>query len=254
MGVHVTSSKAVATVTMNWPESRNALDLDRIQEVATAVSHAAATSRAIVLTGAGAFCSGANLSSVASSSRGSDQRRDDIEAVPQSLIKIIVNAEVPVFAAIDGPAIGLGFDLALACEERFIGPNGWCMQGWGRIGVIAGTGGTLMLSELNPCLLWRLLAEQPRISGQLAERWGIGEAVEEGTALAAATARANSVASLPIKAIHAYTKLSRESLKRQLDDHLKVCAAHQAELLADPGLPDRISRLRSRSAQAVPRA
>lgn len=251
MGVQVSTSLDVATVTMNWPETRNALDLDRISALTAAITDATATANVVVLTGNGAFCAGANLSSVVSSSRTAAQRQGDIEAVPQSLIKTIVDAPVPVFAAIDGPAIGLGFDLALACDARFLGPDGWCMQGWARIGVIAATGGVLMLAEHNPTLLWTLLADQPRITGPMAEQWGIGESVGSGTALEAATSRAASVAGLPVKAVRAYKQLSRGSLKRHLEDHLRTCAALQASLLADPGVPERVARLLRDRKQSV---
>jgi enoyl-CoA hydratase/carnithine racemase len=238
-------SQSVSTVTMDWPETRNALDQDQIMDVSGAITHSAASNvRAIVLTGSGAFCSGANLRAVAKRhTMNVSERRKEIENIAQTIVSAIVASPIPVFAAIDGPAIGFGFDIALACDSRLIGPKGWCMQGWGRVGVIPGTGGELLLRLRNPSLLWHLLADQPRITGADAERWGIGEAVEVGTALEAAKARALAIARLPDEAIKAYVELSRESLRSMLPSHLERCADTQARLLTDPDLPRRIADL-----------
>ena len=68
------------------------------------------------------------------------------------------------------------------------------MQGWGRIGLVPGTGGELLLRRLNPAILWKLLERQPRIDGPLCAKWGIGEPVTEGSARDAAIARATALA------------------------------------------------------------
>jgi 2-(1,2-epoxy-1,2-dihydrophenyl)acetyl-CoA isomerase len=170
-------------------------------------------------------------------------RRADVKDVAQALIRALIDSPVPLFAAIDGPAVGLGFDLALACDVLFFGPTGWAMQGWGRIGAIPGTGGELLLRRRNPGLLWRLLATQPRIDAALAERWGIGEAVSVGTALHAAQERAVALTSLPLAAVRAYVALNRDALRRDLGGHLALCAQLQPTLLADAGIGRRVDAI-----------
>jgi enoyl-CoA hydratase/carnithine racemase len=159
------------------------------------------------------------------------------------VIRQLLALEVPTVAAVDGAAVGMGFDLALACDSRLIGPAGWCMQGWGRAGLTAGTGGCLMLRLLNPSILWKLLEEQPRIDGILAERWGLGEAVTEGTARDAAVRRISALARLPRRALASYVSFHREPLRERLEAHLSQAAQIQAGLLADPGFGDRVAAL-----------
>jgi enoyl-CoA hydratase/carnithine racemase len=67
--------------------------------------------------------------------------------------------------------------MALARDDRLIGPGGWFMPGRARVGLIAGAGGELLLRLRNPSILWKLLAEQSRITGPEAERYGLSEAV-----------------------------------------------------------------------------
>lgn len=163
---------------------------------------------------------------------------------PQRAIRAIVNSTVPVLAAVDSAAVGLGFDLALAYDHRLIGPAGSCMQGWGRIGLIPGTGGVLLLSRLNPTLLWRLLATQERLDGPTAERYGLAQVVAEGTALEAALAQAHSPAKQPREVLELYVSLHRGALRSVILGRLDVCAREESRLLADPALAQRIAPLR----------
>ena len=246
MGILRTDAGPVAVVTLDWPERRNALDIDAMRALGEALRAEAARPgvAAVVLTGNGAFCAGADLRRVVSrQSLSEDERRADVRNAAQALIWAVVDAPVPVLAAIDGPAVGLGFDLALACDERFVGREGWCMQGWGRIGAIPATGGELLLRLRNPMLLWHLLADQPRVDGPTCERWGLGWAVEEETALDAALARGTALAELPLPALHAYVRLARSSIRAQLVEHLALCADEQPSLLADRGIAGRIDRV-----------
>lgn len=233
---------AALVVTIDRPEVRNALDLDALDDIQRILATVDANPdiAGVVLTGNGAFCSGANLKSLASRAAGPEQaRRGGVEKHAQGVIRQLLALDVPTVAAVDGAAVGMGFDLALACDSRLIGPDGWCMQGWGRVGLIGGTGGCLILRLLNPSILWKLLEEQPRIDGILAERWGLGEAVTEGTARDAAVHRISALARLPRRALASYVSFHREPLRERLDSHLSQAAEIQAELLADPGFADR---------------
>jgi 2-(1,2-epoxy-1,2-dihydrophenyl)acetyl-CoA isomerase len=234
------------TITLARPDLRNALSLEGMRALTAAiVEHGGAShTRSIILTGEGAFCAGANLRDVVERrNMPTATRRAAVKDIAQTLIRTLIDAPVPLFAAIDGPAVGLGFDLALACDDLLFGPDGWAMQGWGRIGAIPGTGGELLLRRRNPGLLWRLLAEQPRIDGRLAERWGIGEAVADGTALQVARQRALALTSLPRQAVTAYVSLSRDALRRDLTRHLALCARVQPRLLSDRGIVGRVDAI-----------
>jgi 2-(1,2-epoxy-1,2-dihydrophenyl)acetyl-CoA isomerase len=242
MTVRVEQRDFVATVTLDWPGTRNALTLDRIAEVSAAIAQAAlgGGARCLILTGSGAFCAGADLHAVAARHAVAiEEREREIRTIAQSIVRTLVGLPIPTIAAVDGPAIGLGLDMALACDCMLIGPDGWLMQGWGRVGVIPGTGGELLLRMRNPRLIWRLLAEQRRIRAADAERWNIGEAVTGRSALDAAAERAHQLARLPLPALTAYVELNREQLRARLSDHLDRCAAVQARLLGDSAFPGR---------------
>jgi 2-(1,2-epoxy-1,2-dihydrophenyl)acetyl-CoA isomerase len=247
MGVKYQRHNEVAIVTLDWPERRNSLQPADLREVEGAIQRAAGEGAAgIVLTGNGAFCSGGHLSGIAErTTMPASEHRAQISACAQGVIRALVSVPIPVLAAIDGPAIGLGFDIALACDDRLIGPSGWCMQGWGRVGLIPGAGGVLLLRLLHPTLLWRLLATQQRMTGPDLERWGLGEAVNQGTALEVAIERAEALSALPRDVLELHVSLQRTALRRELPEHLDICAREQAHLLADPALAERIEKLRN---------
>lgn len=232
MGVEVTTDGTAATVRMGWTTQRNALGPDEARVLARAVRQACDDSTtSVTLTGEGSFCAGGKLPEFVrlGSELAPEQMADRIYGVMQDVVRALLECPVPTIAAIDGPAIGLGMDLALACDMRFVGPSGWLQQGWAAAGLIPGTGGASMLGRLNPTVLWRLLADQPRLDAAACVRDGLAEAGLP-TALAAADRRAHNLAALGRATVSGYVALSRSS-RTPDDDHFRTAARIQADLL-----------------------
>jgi enoyl-CoA hydratase/carnithine racemase len=236
----------VALITIDRPEKRNALTLSAIDELTALIKglgHDPGVS-GLVLTGNGAFCSGADLGSIlAKAAEGPGGIEETIELGPQRLVRALLDLPFPTVAALNGPAIGMGMDLALACDSRLLSPSGWMLQGWGRVGLIPGAGGELLLRQRNPSILWKLLEEQRPIDGLQAERWGLGEPVD-GDAVKAAVQRLTLLAQrLPRAALATYAELFRRGLRQELDEHLAVCARAQVDLLTDGGFTARVANV-----------
>jgi enoyl-CoA hydratase/carnithine racemase len=151
---------------------------------------------------------------------------------------------VPTIAAVDGAAIGLGMDYALACDMRLIGPAGWLQQGWARAGLIAGTGGVGLLHRLNPTALWRIVGTQPRLDAAACVSLGLGEEAAT-TALAAARERADSFQSIPRVALREYCQLSREA-SWPAESHFRQSARVQAGLIRSETFRDTARQLLGR--------
>ena len=133
----------VAVITLDRHERRNALDIEHCRGLRQAVDDAAASgARAIVVAGAGSsFCAGADLTAV----YGPEFRR-----ALYSMLEAVASVPVPVIAAVNGPAIGAGTQLAIACDLRVAAPsaafavptarNGLAVDRWTirRLGLLAG--------------------------------------------------------------------------------------------------------------------
>ena len=247
MGVVTQVAGPAALVILDWPEKRNALGPEQAGELAAALRTAAADPgvRGVVITGNGAFCAGGDIKGmVARADMPPEERRALVYSAYQGLIRAVLELPVPTVAAVDGPAVGMGFDLALACDSRFIGPEGWCRQGWARLGLIPGTGGELLLRERAPGALWRLLDGQPKVHADLADRLGIAERTGDLTAREAALRRVQSYAVYSRATLAGYVRLNRSELRARLEEHQAECLSVQLELLADP-------EFRSRAGEAL---
>jgi 2-(1,2-epoxy-1,2-dihydrophenyl)acetyl-CoA isomerase len=144
-----TEDGAVATVTLSRPERRNALSSSAAREVRDAIVEAS-DARVIILTGAGgAFCAGGDLDELAA---WSDLPEAEIGGTLyetfQGMIRAIRSSDSVVIAAIPGPAVGAGMDLALACDLRVASTDARLGQVWVRLGVIPGTGGAWLTQAL----------------------------------------------------------------------------------------------------------
>lgn len=107
----------VAVVTLTRPDRRNALDAGVCTALTGALGDAAAADvRAVLLRGEGpVFCAGANL-------KGGVYADDFFTALERMLVTV-TDLPVPVIADIQGPAVGAGCQLALACDLRVMGPD-----------------------------------------------------------------------------------------------------------------------------------
>ena len=244
VGVRVERDGPACLVILDWPERKNALGPQDADAISQALQQAALAPdvHGVVLTGEGAFCAGVNLKdTLERAAMSPEERRQMVYRSFQGLMRTLIAVPVPTIAAIDGPAVGSGFDLALACDSRFIGPAGWCMQGWGRLGFVPGTGGELLMRRLAPNALWSVLEAQPRIGADLAEKLGLGEASGEMSARQRAVTRVAALAkSLSRQALEAYVELYRSELRTQLEPHLEAAREHQVHLQVAAGLRKRV--------------
>ena len=234
MTAEVATTGPVTSITLRWERQRNALGPDEADELADAIRRGATTgASALVLRGEGAFCAGGHLPAIAALVRDyPDDLREVVYRRYQGVVRALHACPVPTIAAVDGAAIGLGMDIALACDMRIVGDGGWMRQGWAAAGLITGTGGVALLERLAPGTSWRLLCTQERLDAAACAALGIGEATE-GSAFDAATQRAEELARLPRATIVGYVKLHR-SLRWPDDHFFDQCAQIQADLLRSP--------------------
>lgn len=140
---------SVAVLTLNRPAARNAMDGALLKALVHGLTSATADSevRAIVLTGAGgAFCAGADLKVAVA--EGAFRKPGPILDEYHAIIRAIVAAPKPVIAAVDGPAVGFGCDLALACDLRVLSTQASLQERFVHIGLMPDGGGTFLLPRL----------------------------------------------------------------------------------------------------------
>jgi enoyl-CoA hydratase/carnithine racemase len=231
--IQVSTEAGVASVVIDRPERRNAMSETTMREIAHALS--------VVGGDNGAFCAGIDIRWLNSrSAQETVGRGVSFYNEPQDMIRAILATPVPVIAAVDGPAVGMGMDLALACDLRFIGPAGWFHQGWARAGLIPATGGVRFTEALAPGLIWQLLTRQEPLRPAQAAACGLAEAAA-GTALEAARSLAAQLAEMPTEALRGYVRLSRASRTDRLEDHLAQAAEIQLSLFEQGGYQDALA-------------
>jgi enoyl-CoA hydratase len=190
-------SGAVAVVTIERPEVRNAVDQPTREALAGAFRRfdAEPEQSVAVLSGAGgAFCAGADLKA-----RASGQRKPYGEDGDGPMGPTRMRLSKPVIAAIEGPAVAGGLELALWCDMRVAARDATLGVFCRRFGIPLIDLGTLRLPRLiGHSRAMDLILTGRGVSGEEAERIGlVNRVVEPGQALAAAIELAEELARLP---------------------------------------------------------
>ena len=135
-------SEGIAQITLNHPKSRNALSLQMREALGAVVAQVRddESVQAVLLTGAGgAFCSGGDITSMLDTSQGGMAWRERIRRLHRWFPEL-VNLEKPVIAAVDGPAFGAGFSLALTADFILASPKASFCAVFARMGLIPDLG------------------------------------------------------------------------------------------------------------------
>ena len=228
----------VALLTLNRHEVRNELTGTKlaaeIADVAEWINRDERVS-ALVLTGAGAaFSAGGNVKHMLDREHGSFGGdvyavQDKYRAGIQRMARAMHGLEVPAIAAVNGPAVGAGFDLACMCDLRIGSTEARVAESFLTLGLIPGDGGGWMLQRL---VGWQRAAELT-FSGRMvaadeALRLGIFlEVVEPDELLARARELAASFAARPPQAVRLTKRLLRYAQRMEFRDYLEVCAMVQ---------------------------
>ena len=174
----------VATVTFNRPEKLNALSSTVLADLDAALDELSARNDvgAVILTGAGrAFVAGADIGGLSEAKPGELER---FSRVGQTLFRRIERSPKPVVAAINGFALGGGFELALACHLRIASDTAKFGLPEVKLGLIPGYGGTQRLPRLiGRGAALRLILTGDSIDAAEALRLGVVTAVVPGDAL-----------------------------------------------------------------------
>lgn len=218
----------VLTVTLDRPERRNAVHGPLHRELASLFSalRGARDLGAVVLTGRGrAFCAGGD----ATWFRQADPADiDEMLADARSLVHDLLEIPVPVIAAVNGPAVGLGATLALFCDVVFADEDATIADPHVRMGVVAGDGGAVVWPLLMGLRAKRYLMTGDSIDATRAAELGlIDEVVPDGRVVEAAQDLARRFAEGPRLAI-AGTKSAVNQLVRHA-----VAAAFETSLVLE---------------------
>jgi 2-(1,2-epoxy-1,2-dihydrophenyl)acetyl-CoA isomerase len=150
--IQVGEADCITTITLNRPDKLNAFIGHMRRDLAEALEHAGSDrgTRVVIITGAGrAFCAGGDIAFMAELM----QRRDAEEfsrilGAGRRVILAIRQMTKPVIAAINGPASGAGFNLALACDLRIAANTATFSQSFAKVGLHPDWGGTYFLPRL----------------------------------------------------------------------------------------------------------
>jgi enoyl-CoA hydratase/carnithine racemase len=233
----------VLTLTMSQPETRNALTgntaVDEFVQACDEIRRDRSV-RVVILTGEGpVFSSGGNVKDMQrffqqqiSAEAIREEYRNGIQRLPRALY----NLDVPVIAAVNGPAVGAGLDLACMCDIRIASEKATFAESFVRVGIVPGDGGAWLL----PRAVGRAKAAEMAFTGeaipaQEALDCGLVSRVVAPEALMeTAMTIARKIAANPGGVLRMTKRLLREGEHASLDSLLEISASYQAIAHMEP--------------------
>jgi len=228
----------IVTLTLNRHETRNAISEDEMVDALEAACqrvNADQSVRVVILTAAGsAFSSGGNVKDMrdkkgmfgGTATEIRDGYRRGIQRIPLA----INNLEVPIIAAVNGPAIGAGCDLTMMCDMRIASEKALFAESFVKVGLIPGDGGAWFLPRVVGLSRANEMAftGEP-VNAQTALAWGmVSSVVAPEELLSAANELANRIAVNPPGALRMTKRLIKEGQDMRLEPLLDMSASMQA--------------------------
>ncbi len=235
-----TLNQHILLVTLNRPDLHNAIShetminaLERMCEQANANKDV----RVVIITGAGkSFCAGGNIKDMKQKtdmfSGSEDEIREaykkGIQRIPLAMQKL----EVPAIAAVNGAAIGAGFDLSMMCDIRIASEHARFAESFVKLGLIPGDGGAWFLPrKIGAARAAHMTLTGMTLDAQQALEWGIiSERVSAEELLPRAFKIAEQIAGNPPQAVRETKRLLNMSEDLSLQEMLDACAKTQATL------------------------
>lgn len=221
----------IGTLTLDRPDSLNAMSPEMIGELTIAAAWLAdrAPLRALIVTGAGrAFSSGGDVNWF---KRGVTDEEIDLPSEVRRGAEVLHQAIIdfrripyPVIAAVNGPAAGAGFSLALSCDLRIASENAFFAIAYGRIGASPDGGMTYFLPRVvGPSKALELALADPNLDAKAALELGlVSEVVGADRLLPRAHEKAEKLAAKAPHYVRMAKQLLHESIEHSLSDHLQL--------------------------------
>ncbi|WP_279213881.1 crotonase/enoyl-CoA hydratase family protein [Delftia acidovorans] len=228
---------AILILTMNQPETRNALTgntaVEEFVQVCDEIRRDASV-KAVILTGAGPiFSSGGNVKDMQrffddalTPDAIREEYRQGIQRIPRALNQL----DVPVICAINGPAIGAGLDLTCMCDIRIASETATFAESFVRVGIVPGDGGAWLL----PRAVGRAKAAEMAFTGEAIDAQQalacglVSRVVPADQLLPTARALADKIAANPGAVMRMTKRLLREGEHSTLESLLELSAGYQA--------------------------
>jgi 2-(1,2-epoxy-1,2-dihydrophenyl)acetyl-CoA isomerase len=221
----------IGTLTLDRPDVFNAMSPEMILDLGTAFAWLAdqAPLRGLIVTGAGnAFCSGGDINGFKAGVEDDSidlpaQVRRGAEALHTAIVDLR-RIPYPVVAALNGPAAGAGFSLALACDFRIASETTFLACAYGRIGASPDGGMTYFLPRIvGPSRALEILLEDPNLTAAEALEEGlVSEVVAPGALIEAARAKAEKLAKMAPHYVKMAKRLCGVSIENGITEHLQL--------------------------------
>jgi enoyl-CoA hydratase len=240
----------VHLVTLDRPDALNAVD-SPMHQALRGVWHFLADDpevRAIVVTGRGrAFSAGGDLDHIVDLQRDRTLRRQDIDEA-RSIILSLLDCPVPVIAAVNGPAIGLGCSVAVMADIVYMAESAYLADPHVAIGLTAGDGGAAVWPVLTSLVHAKeFLYTGDRIPAADAVRIGLATRVFPDDALMpAALAMGERLAALPRQALETTKRAVNMHLRRTVVDVLDAALASEFDSFDTPEHQAKIEQMRAK--------
>lgn len=247
----VTGTGPIRTVTINRPGELNAVNADLHRALARVWRQLAADTeaRVVILTGAGrAFSAGGDLEWI-TSFLDDPVARDESIREGAEIVEELLRCPLPVIAAVNGPAVGLGASIAILCDIVLISERAHLADPHVAVGLVAGDGGAAFWPLLTPILRTReYLYTGDRIDAATAVEFGLASRVVPADDLLPAARRlAERLAKQPHSALSSTKRVVNMYLSQALAGPLQAGFAAEVVTMQSPEHRERLEALRERA-------